>query len=654
MNLIKMSHKRNFGEVGFSASSGIKLNANSSVSTDAFGDITTVVQGSSGTVLTSNGTVLPPTYQPVSINLSTVTGTLPVANGGTGQTLSTGTGPVVLQNSPTIVNPVIQDPTVNNIPNLTNGSNYSMVLNQSNGNVGYTTTTGSGAAVFGTGPSLSTATLNNTTFTGSNSTANLQVTSLSANEIVATDGSSNLVSAAVTGTGSLVLSSNPTIATPSISAPTFTATPLQSNTWFAVTQNTSNGAIGHAGITGTGNIVADTSPTLNTPTLITPTITGTITASSLTNSQIVGTNGSDQLVSVPVLGSGTSVVKATTMSGTGTAVLFQTSPTVNTPTITAPTITSTSLQTGSWFAVTQNSSTGVVGHGGITGTGNIVADTSPTINTATLTSPTISGTITTSGLTNNEVVATNGSDQLVSITNSTSGFVLTSNGGSSLPTFQIAPTSTYSYKLPTLQFFTTAGTPGYSAPIGAKYIKVTLVGGGGGGGSATTGSTGTGGGGGAGGALIFYLAAPVGSQSIQIGASGTASTGTGQGGFGGSTLWVAGSTTYACTGGAGGFDAPFSVSLILNGTGGGGGAAAFTGVTPPTFMKYIGSQGGTASGGQSIFSGSGGYVQNQSTTATIAGTSGCGGSGSTAMGVVGQNTPSAGGAGVIIVEEFYN
>lgn len=45
MNLIKMSRKRNFGEVGFSASSGIKLNANSAVSTDDFGDITTVVQG---------------------------------------------------------------------------------------------------------------------------------------------------------------------------------------------------------------------------------------------------------------------------------------------------------------------------------------------------------------------------------------------------------------------------------------------------------------------------------------------------------------------------------------------------------------------------------------------------------------------------------
>lgn len=529
-----------------------------------------------------------------------------------------------------------------------------MVINQSSGNVGYTTTTGSGAAVFGTTPTISGATMNNTTSTGTNSTVNLQVTSLSANEIVATDGSSNLVSAAVTGTGSLVLSSSPTITSPTLVTPTLSSTPLQSNTWFAVTQDTGSGAVGHAGITGTGNIVADTSATLNTATLTTPTLTGTITASGLTNNEIVGTNGSNQLVSVPVLGSGTSVVKATTMSGTGTAVVFQTSPTINTPTITAPTITGTSLQTGSWFAVTQNSSTGVVGHGGITGTGNIVADTTPTINTPILTSPTISGTITTPSLTNNEMVATNGADQLVSITNGTSGFVLTSNGGSSLPSFQIAPTSTYSYRLPTVQFFTTAGTPGYSAPIGVKYLRVTLVGGGGGGGAALVGTTGTGGGGGAGGAIIFYLAAPVGSQAIQIGASGTASTGAGQGGFGGSTLWVAGTTTYACTGGAGGFDAPGSISLILNGTGGGGGTGAFTGATPPAFMKYTGSQGGTASGGQSILSGSGGYVQNQSTTATIAGTSGCGGSGSTAMGIVGQNTPSAGGAGVIIVEEFYN
>jgi hypothetical protein len=55
-----------------------------------------------------------------SISLTTqVTGTLPVANGGTGVTSSTGTGSVVLSTSPTLVTPVLGTPTSGTLTNCT-------------------------------------------------------------------------------------------------------------------------------------------------------------------------------------------------------------------------------------------------------------------------------------------------------------------------------------------------------------------------------------------------------------------------------------------------------------------------------------------------------------------------------------------------------
>jgi hypothetical protein len=56
----------------------------------------------------------------VSVNLATqVTGTLPVANGGTGVTSATGTGSVVLSSSPTLVTPALGTPASGNLSNCT-------------------------------------------------------------------------------------------------------------------------------------------------------------------------------------------------------------------------------------------------------------------------------------------------------------------------------------------------------------------------------------------------------------------------------------------------------------------------------------------------------------------------------------------------------
>jgi hypothetical protein len=71
-----------------------------------------------GNALISGGVGAAPSYG--KIGLAThVSGTLPVANGGTGVTSSTGTGSVVLSSSPTLVTPALGTPSSGNLANCT-------------------------------------------------------------------------------------------------------------------------------------------------------------------------------------------------------------------------------------------------------------------------------------------------------------------------------------------------------------------------------------------------------------------------------------------------------------------------------------------------------------------------------------------------------
>ena len=102
-----------------------------------------------------------------SISLTTgVTGTLPVANGGTGVTTSTGTGSVVLSNSPTLVTPALGTPSSGNLANCTfptlnqnttgTAANVTGTVAVANGGTGLTSLTAGripyGAGVSGTDP----------------------------------------------------------------------------------------------------------------------------------------------------------------------------------------------------------------------------------------------------------------------------------------------------------------------------------------------------------------------------------------------------------------------------------------------------------------------------------------------------------------------
>lgn len=155
-------------------------------------------------------------------NLTTnVTGTLPVANGGTGVTTSTGTGNVVLSASPTLSGTPLA-PTASTGTNTTQIATTAFVQNQ----IGAIAAGVSSFSAGTTGLTPSTGTTGAVTLAGTLAVANggTGITSFGTGvaTFLGTPSSANLAAAVSdeTGTGALVFANTPTLVTPILGTPT--------------------------------------------------------------------------------------------------------------------------------------------------------------------------------------------------------------------------------------------------------------------------------------------------------------------------------------------------------------------------------------------------------------------------------------------------
>ena len=169
------------------------------------------------------------TWDAVTLSTADITGTLGVANGGTGVTTSTGTTNVVLSNSPTLVTPTLGVATATSlqgiIGNVTPAAGSFTTLGASS-TATLNTLASSGATLTGgtvNGMTVGATTASTGAFTTLSASSTATLSGLTASTALALDASKNIVSVTNTGTGNNVLATSPTLVTPVLGVATGTS-----------------------------------------------------------------------------------------------------------------------------------------------------------------------------------------------------------------------------------------------------------------------------------------------------------------------------------------------------------------------------------------------------------------------------------------------
>ena len=253
-----------------------------------------------GNALISGGVGSAPSYG--KIGLAThVSGTLPVANGGTGVTSSTGTGSVVLSDSPSFVNPNLGTPLALIGTNITGtATNFTASNVTTNANLtGMVTSVG-----------------NNTTVVTNANLAGV-VTSIGNTTSLGSFSSSDLAAALSdeTGTGFAVFATSPTLVTPNLGTP---STLVGTNITGTATAFTASNVTTNANLTG--DVTSSGNSTTLSDTAVTP---GSYTNTSLTvdsKGRITAASNGSAVSGVSSFSAGTTGLTPSTVS-TGDIVL---------------------------------------------------------------------------------------------------------------------------------------------------------------------------------------------------------------------------------------------------------------------------------------------------------------------------------------------